>query len=360
MPEQPVRSPSFLGFTQLARLRNAAAGDSAEPMIVDPPEPALVLSSKTVEPIAPTDVRPKQVIEPAAPMEVHHTLPSITHSPSSKLDPADERSDATGYPIADELPPLAEPFVSTRKRATTKSKRWRRPSTERRKRSRDAESPIQNTLAPSVVEELVLPQVVEELLTQRRSEWSRLVRRLRQQAIHEGCRTIMVTSVEKGVGVTTVSIALAVALADDAGDRVALVDGDFETPELANQLGLTPRVGLDDVLADDAKLDQAIYRCEEPPLSILPIREKVDRLPTSLRGARWDRQWLNWRRGQDFVIIDAGRQPMIGTRRLLIEADAVLGVRRSNSGELAASWKTLEKRLRADGCPLLGVVDNAA
>ncbi|MCL5669906.1 MAG: polysaccharide biosynthesis tyrosine autokinase, partial [Acidobacteria bacterium] len=75
-------------------------------------------------------------------------------------------------------------------------------------------------------------------------------------------QTLLVTSTQPGEGKTSVSINLALALAQRGG-RVLLIDGDLRLPAIRNTLGLAGTKGLSGVLTGAYGLDEAI---EHPTL----------------------------------------------------------------------------------------------
>ncbi len=84
-----------------------------------------------------------------------------------------------------------------------------------------------------------------------------------------GGRVLMVTSCSPREGKTTVALNLASVLAQDR-KRTLLVDGDLRKPRLHKVFGVDGRVGLSNVLAGKATLDEAIVATSEENLSLLP------------------------------------------------------------------------------------------
>jgi capsular exopolysaccharide synthesis family protein len=118
----------------------------------------------------------------------------------------------------------------------------------------------------------------------------------------DSARTIMVSSALPGEGRTTVVANLAAALAS-AGRHVAVVDADLRGPDLSSRFGLASALGLTDVVAGRAPLDDVVHQSGrllvvaagapvENPDEVLASKE-VDSLLASLRVAN------------DFVLIDA-------------------------------------------------------
>ncbi|MFQ4144336.1 septum site-determining protein MinD [Chlorogloeopsis sp. ULAP02] len=89
-------------------------------------------------------------------------------------------------------------------------------------------------------------------------------------------RIIVITSGKGGVGKTTVTANLGMALAK-MGYQVALVDADFELRNLDLLLGLEKRIvyTLFDVLAGECRLEQALVKDKrQPGLVLLPVAHK--------------------------------------------------------------------------------------
>ncbi|RAM53137.1 MAG: septum site-determining protein MinD [Hapalosiphonaceae cyanobacterium JJU2] len=89
-------------------------------------------------------------------------------------------------------------------------------------------------------------------------------------------RIIVITSGKGGVGKTTITANLGIALAK-MGHQVALVDADFELRNLDLLLGLEKRIiyTLFDVLAGECRLEQALVKDKrQPGLTLLPAAKK--------------------------------------------------------------------------------------
>ncbi|NWF62177.1 MAG: septum site-determining protein MinD [Fischerella sp.] len=89
-------------------------------------------------------------------------------------------------------------------------------------------------------------------------------------------RIIVITSGKGGVGKTTVTANLGMALAN-MGYQVALVDADLELRNLDLLLGLEKRIvyTLSDVLAGECRLEQALVKDKrQPGLVLLPASQK--------------------------------------------------------------------------------------
>lgn len=97
-------------------------------------------------------------------------------------------------------------------------------------------------------------------------------------------RTFVVTAPTAGVGKSTTTANLALALAD-AGQRVILVDADLRQPKLAEYMGLDPSVGLTDVLIGRAELGDVVQPWGTTSLSVLPAGQ-IPPNPSELLGSK--------------------------------------------------------------------------
>lgn len=98
----------------------------------------------------------------------------------------------------------------------------------------------------------------------------RLAQQVKRQAGRRKMSSIVITSPLGGDGKTTVSCNLAVSLARlDRSRTVVLVDLDLRRPRIADCLGLSIEVGVDELLAQNATLDEALIETDEPGLSVL-------------------------------------------------------------------------------------------
>jgi capsular exopolysaccharide synthesis family protein len=113
-----------------------------------------------------------------------------------------------------------------------------------------------------------------------------LAQQVKRQARHRGMRSIVVTSALSGDGKTTTSCNLAIALTSlDRSRSVVLVELDLRRPSLAECLSLQVRHGVDEVLAKEVSLDEALLRTDVPGLSVLAVRSGTSN-PESLLASK--------------------------------------------------------------------------
>ena len=85
-------------------------------------------------------------------------------------------------------------------------------------------------------------------------------------------KTLAVTSANPGEGKSTCSVNLATVTAMSVGRSVLLIDCDLRRPKIHGTLGLQPKVGLAEVLLNQATIDEAIQKLDGINLDILPVR----------------------------------------------------------------------------------------
>ena len=99
-------------------------------------------------------------------------------------------------------------------------------------------------------------------------------------------RTIGIASARSADGKTTVAANLAVTIATDPRHTALLVDLDLRRPTVAALFGISPQVGVDDVLAGRSQLDLAFTHPESiGRLRLLPARAAVPNSSSVVAGA---------------------------------------------------------------------------
>lgn len=147
-------------------------------------------------------------------------------------------------------------------------------------------------------------------------------------------RLALVTSTRPGEGKTFLSLNLALSLAFEDNTPVLLIDADLNRPKIADQLGLSPQLGLSDLLTDESlRISDIVLQAEGAPLFILPAGlASAD--PPELFGSERAIDLLRLIRrefGDCIVVLDA--PPVLAaTEAMLIarEVDEVLFVVQAN------------------------------
>ena len=199
-------------------------------------------------------------------------------------------------------------------------------------------------------------------ITQPRSSHAERFRSLRTRVLHAGERRKMqafvITSAGIMEGKTLTAANLSWLLAQTDGVTALLIDGDLRNPCAADYLGLDADVGLSEVLAGDARLEETIVRLEPAGLHILPGGSARDDVAELLSGPRFLSVLKEVRRMFDYIIIDAPPLGIFTDATVLINrADAALIVARAGKTRYAALEKLLEPLPRER---LLGVILNGS
>ncbi|MBV8857691.1 MAG: CpsD/CapB family tyrosine-protein kinase [Acidobacteria bacterium] len=199
-------------------------------------------------------------------------------------------------------------------------------------------------------------------ITQPRSSHAERFRSLRTRVLHAGERRKMqafvITSAGIMEGKTLTAVNLSWLLAQTDGVKALLIDGDLRNPCAADYLGLDAPVGLSEVLAGEARLEEAIVRLEPAGLHILPGGSARDDVAELLSGPRFLAVLKEVRRMFDYVVIDAPPLGIFTDATVLINrADAALIVARAGKTRYAALERLLEPLPRER---LLGVILNGS
>ena len=97
-----------------------------------------------------------------------------------------------------------------------------------------------------------------------------------------GWRTLAITSPTPEAGKTVVAINLAMSIAHHTTKTALLVDFDLRRPKVAAYLGLAPEKWLNQVLAGECDLQEALINPGLPRLVVLPTQRPVSRLVISM------------------------------------------------------------------------------
>jgi Mrp family chromosome partitioning ATPase len=209
--------------------------------------------------------------------------------------------------------------------------------------------------APSGVS-LKWPATVLTLERDHGARFERLAGMLTETRESRQIKVLHFTSCHRAEGRTTLVLTLARCLARRPG-RTLIVDADLTGPMLARQLGLTPRIGLDDVIEDNASAAEACLEALDDHLAILPLRTAVARPRDFLASPAWSCLMAKLRREYDLVLLD-GSPLFSGLSAAVLHRSvdaAILVHNRSITGERAL-LRACEV-LDAGGVPLLGLAE---
>jgi capsular exopolysaccharide synthesis family protein len=168
-------------------------------------------------------------------------------------------------------------------------------------------------------------------------------------------KVIMIASSVPAEGKTTTVVNLALALAD-SGARVTLVEADLRRPKVTEYLGLVSGVGLTNVLAGNADLDDVVQPVGDGCLRVVAAGPTPPNPGRLLGSAQMAVLLDKLRADNDYVLVDAAPLlPVADSRGLATHVDGVLlAVRHGRTtGEQLAEAATA---LDAVGARTLGVV----
>src|SRR5690606_30776621 len=110
----------------------------------------------------------------------------------------------------------------------------------------------------------------------------------------------------RGEGYTTIAIALAVALAEYTNRKVLLLDADFSSPQIAKRLGITHRMGLEQVILESLPIDQALVASRRPAMNVLPLVDGFEYPGLLVNNTRLATVMENLRKHFDLIVVDGG------------------------------------------------------
>lgn len=170
-------------------------------------------------------------------------------------------------------------------------------------------------------------------------------------------RVLVVTSSTPGEGKTTTAISLAIVLSQ-SGQRVALVEGDLRRPRVTKYLNLVGGVGLTNVLAVSAPVEDVLQQVGNGRLHVLAAGPTPPN-PSELLGSSHMRHLIKQLRdGYDYVVIDSSPLlPVTDGAVLAALSDGVLLVARHGATK-REQLRQSSQMLRSVDARLLGVVLN--
>jgi len=234
------------------------------------------------------------------------------------------------------------------------------PSASRKQHIPPQTSEPQVSLSAPLESARLHPRLI--MATEPQSPGCEQYRTLRTQVFHAAERQlaqiIVVTSAVAGEGKTSTALNLAWAMAQSKEKRVLVIDSDLRRPNVATYLGLTPKVGLGELLNGECEALSAIIRISDHELYVLPVSREAPNPAELLTSERLAEALAALRKYFDFILIDSPPVvPFADARLLANHADAVMMVVRAG----AAPYSTVERAVEAlpEG-RILGVVLNGA
>lgn len=170
---------------------------------------------------------------------------------------------------------------------------------------------------------------------------------------------LMVSSAVAGEGKTSVSVGLAVTVAQDYPDRrVVLVETDAQRPALATDFGVEPTPGLIDCLAGGQTMERAFRATFLENFHVVPVGAAPNGGGRALRSGRMAAFVEALRQTYDLVILDAPALLVNSDAVMLSDlADGTIVVARAGATPAPSLAKALEQ---IDEAKVRGIVLNGA
>lgn len=224
----------------------------------------------------------------------------LATSDSFRLDPSHAPPSATNQPAADVAGAVDNAAPSAA------SAVWTPPRIETlHETAIPATSATQELNEPALqVDRFAWPSVCLTLLDRADALFASLVDEL-FAGVNENRKLLAVSGYRRGSGRTTFLLSAARALAA-RGARVVVADADWDTPHLAERLGVSPEVGWQDVLTGGLPLEEALIESLIDGVTLLPARPNRSRT-RAINFATAERNLEQLRTAYDFVLLDAGR-----------------------------------------------------
>lgn len=172
------------------------------------------------------------------------------------------------------------------------------------------------------VDQFYWPTTVENLMESQPEAFDEIGLHF-QHMQSKGLRVLSVTSGERGVGRSTVAMCLARAVAK-TGLRVALVDGDYETPSLIDQLNMAVDHGWQECLASNIPLDEVVVQSIEDNIALVPLTDSIGGSIVNDQVGRINKLLKRLSVAYDFVVIDGNRLTQKHPRLVGTGEDSVL------------------------------------
>ncbi len=219
-----------------------------------------------------------------------------------------------------------------------------------------AGSPVIGTILQD--EQLDKQHTIDRMPNSRTAEDYRQLRNnLQFLNVDQPPKVIMVTSALPSEGKTTAVVNLGLTLAD-AGQRVMIVEADLRKPKVARYLGVVGGVGLTNILAGSADLDDVVQRHGNGGLSVIASGPTPPNPGELLSSSHMATLLEKLRGANDYVLVDAPPLlPVADASGLAAYMDGVLiSVRfgSTHKEQLQQAAATLERV----GATTLGVILN--
>ena len=175
-----------------------------------------------------------------------------------------------------------------------------------------------------------------------------------------GARVLLIASPLSGEGKTTLSVNLAVALAQHAS--TCIVDADLRKAGVGPTLGVASKRGLGDVLSGKMELDDALVpNVHLPGLTFLPAGSVTGDPGRLIASSAMGNLIATLKQRFEFVVIDSPPiLPVADARSLSVLADGIVMVGRAGTTTRANLKRATEMLREIRSAPILEIVLNAA
>lgn len=168
-------------------------------------------------------------------------------------------------------------------------------------------------------------------------------------------KRVLIASVQKGEGRTSVLLNLAGALSR-AGKRVLVVDTDFVKPSVTRLLGIESQIGLAEAYGRSLSPGAAIARILPSDFHVLPTRERIDNSVEILTSPVFHEMLEILDPNYDFILFDSPPMSDRADCSMLIKlVDTALVVIRQGATKASQLSKAIEQLSQED---IFGVVLN--
>lgn len=209
------------------------------------------------------------------------------------------------------------------------------------------------------VDQFDWPSLCDDLLEATDEHLDQMIDRT-HAALREGRPFLHVASRSRGAGRTTMALFLARVLAG-TGLRVAIIDADFQAPQLACRLGVAAVADWNSATQSDTPLEETAIFSIDDAVTIFPLMHREQSDSVSPDSAKRTPLFDIWTTSFDLCLFDS---PPIEESRTV--ADWMMDRRDQSSvvvvrdlrGDSNDDTCDLVDRLDADGIGLIGVVEN--
>jgi Mrp family chromosome partitioning ATPase len=209
------------------------------------------------------------------------------------------------------------------------------------------------------VDSLTWPEIQNKLLSEQERAFSKVAAHF-SDACRQGLQVLMVTSPTQGEGRSTVACCIARSVAQ-RGIQVALLDGDLESPSLADSLNLDIDQGWNDAIVEGLPLEEIAIHSVEDQLTLIPLTANA----ASPKVAHFERHIASLmqrlRESFDLIVIDTTFINSLDNRLIGTGAeetlDAIILVT-DGRNEDQQRMETAIRRIKNLGISSVGIVEN--